>query len=119
MTKCLLCERTFYDQISLADVLLWRPNQQMPICNQCKQAFDPLTGHPCIHCGRILATKDADLCADCQKWQKQKGWVHHNQALVKYNPQFRKWILQLKQTGDLRLCHYFDRSLQKNGQTIF
>lgn len=113
MINCALCGASDSQVVQLRDIFLWRSCQQQWLCAECESHFQWIGETHCSTCGRLTHQLKETLCADCCRWLENRQWQPHNYSLVTYNEGFKRWLIQLKGVGDIRVASYFSPQLQK------
>lgn len=120
---CLLCNDYLSHDLSLKQLLSFRPLQFDNLCQSCRAKFlrfEVSTLH-CMGCKRTLEEDSVSpykqvyrytlndqqtiqLCHDCFKWTKiyPLEYLNH-QAVYQYNNTLREWLYSYKYQGDYRL----------------
>lgn len=119
LSACLICQNAIDNQLTLADILAFRPIQPRIFCQACLiglQAID--LKDTCQQCGRQTSGKipvelDTNgFCGDCQSWHIYHGWHFKNIAFYQYNSVFKDWLVVLKGQGDIRGRFLFANQLK-------
>ncbi|MEY8370344.1 ComF family protein [Aerococcaceae bacterium 50-4] len=119
LSACLICQNAIDNQLTLADILAFRPIQPKLFCQACLiglQAIDMKDS--CQQCGRPLSGKipvEVDMkgfCSDCQSWHTYHNWYFTNLAFYQYNTVFKDWLVVLKGQGDIRGRFLFANQLK-------
>ncbi|MFD1318726.1 ComF family protein [Loigolactobacillus zhaoyuanensis] len=109
--NCLLCQQSFSQALTLADLLYWRPLLTERICSHCQRKLQPIT-IACPECGR--AQNKCEYCRDCQRWLRtQPDQELHNHALFVYNAVLQDFFKRYKSLGDYRLRQAFNADCQR------
>ncbi|MFD0896475.1 ComF family protein [Loigolactobacillus binensis] len=108
--NCLLCQQPFSQNLTLADLLYWRPLLVERICAHCQRRLQVITT-ACPECGRTQTSPQ--LCRDCQRWLKKQPQQLHNQALFVYNAVLQDFFKRYKSLGDYRLHAAFTADCQR------
>ena len=91
MTECLLCKEQIKEKGSFLRLFLLK-EEGPSCCSTCYQNFERISEE---HCPRCLRNGQSDLCADCQKWEKEGNQVQH-QSLFTYNEAMKEYFSQYK-----------------------
>lgn len=108
--KCLLCNRNLNYKVDLEWLFSVAKIQEQFICEDCQKRFVKIEGPTCLGCGKI----QANLCADCQRWQRKKKKLLHNKALYVYqNQAMKEFFKQYKFMGNYHLRKFFKLNLKR------
>ena len=108
MTECLLCKEQIKEKGSFLRLFLLK-EEGPSCCSTCYQNFERISEE---HCPRCLRNGQSDLCADCQKWEKEGNQVQH-QSLFTYNEAMKEYFSQYKFQGDYALRFVFAKAAKK------
>lgn len=113
MKKCLMCQESLIELITLRKILFFTKLQQESLCNECRDRFNPLDIQiVCQGCGRI--NFENGYCTDCINWKKIEPTVTLNhQSLYEYNDWMKEWIEGFKFKGNYQLGSIFSEELKK------
>ncbi len=104
--RCLLCQQSFIQSLTLADIFYFRALTTSPICLNCQRKFLRIRPNlACSGCGRLQTQQG--LCQDCLTWQKNYPQLLHNRALFSYNAAMQDFFKQYKTSGDYQLSTCF------------
>lgn len=114
---CLLCGCLITTHLSLRE-LLWPGQVKTPLtCEKCWTSFHPINSSNCCRgCGRDGCK--SSLCAECQKWDHQYGWVVENHPLYHYHGAIADYLLRYKFHGDYRLHRVFNDQISQQVATL-
>ena len=108
MTECLLCKGQIEEKSSFLQLFLLKEGGPS-CCPVCYQNFERISEE---HCPRCFRNGQSDLCADCQKWEKEGNQVQH-QSLFTYNEAMKNYFSQYKFQGDYALRFVFAKAAKK------
>lgn len=110
--NCLLCNRALPTYLTLSELILPFPLHRDCLCRQCRSQFIryELAQHHCRGCGKV--TTEIELCADCQAWQRQYGWLLVNQPLYHYNDAMTTYMTEYKFRGNYSLRTVFQSAVR-------
>lgn len=133
--QCLLCSQALRHEISLKQILTFKPLSFPAICFKCNQEMKLISQTPydCSSCRRQLDPHSGDIyhqiyrpqgevedkqyCWDCKRWLDQyPAYFLNHQAIYQYSEKFRKFIHQYKYLGDYRLAQIVKEQLIANYQ---
>ncbi|MDT2736804.1 ComF family protein [Enterococcus pseudoavium] len=104
---CSCCQKEWVGNLTLRELFCATKQR----CQQCEKLFTKIdSATACPGCGRGQV---AELCQDCQSWQKELGFVLANHALFQYDEGFRQWIKAYKFKGDYRIRGAFVPELKQ------
>lgn len=106
--NCLLCNRPLRWQMSIKQLLSFGPLVPPVICQHCAADFHRYQSPFCPGCGR---TNQSGLCAECQQWKRQYGWLVHNRCLFHYDDAMKEYMHRYKFMGDYRLRAVFHKAM--------
>lgn len=108
--KCLLCNRNLNYKVDLEWLFSVAKIQEQFICEDCQKRFVKIEGPTCLGCGKI----QANLCADCQRWQRKKKKLLHNKALYVYqNQAMKEFFKQYKFMENYHLRKIFQAEFEE------
>ncbi|AZZ61449.1 ComF family protein [Oenococcus sp. UCMA 16435] len=99
LNNCLVCDNLFHDDRCFSD-LIWPNLNVNPLCRDCRNKIELLSGKKCEDCGRISA---AQVYQDCLYWRKKFDFNLSNRSLICYNDWMKEFMHQYKFVGDYRL----------------
>lgn len=97
--NCLVCDNLFNSDHHFSD-LIWPNFNNNPLCRECRNKIELLSGEKCEDCGRVTSEK---ICQDCLYWRKKFDFSLSNRSLICYNDWMKKFMHQYKFVGDYRL----------------
>lgn len=125
---CLICHQPITKNITWCSLFtLSSQSAKSPICHQCNQKLEPITGEQCRICSRPfskLETKfrNEDLCSDCFNWERQPEWeglLSQNISIFHYNDYLKDLLAQFKFRGDHELVKIFIQPMQNKFKQTF
>ncbi len=126
--KCLFCDQPITEIITWSSLfILSSQNTHPPICDQCNQKLELITGEQCIICSRPFSKLDPkfrkkDLCNDCYNWEQNPEWqglLTQNISIFHYNDFLKELLAQFKFRGDHELVKIFAEPIQTKFKQTF
>lgn len=108
--NCLVCDNLFNSDHHFSD-LIWPNFKNNPLCQECRNKIELLSGEKCEDCGRVTSEK---ICQDCLYWRKKFDFSLSNHSLICYNDWMKKFMHQYKFVGDYRLRLVFWKNCPTN-----
>lgn len=108
---CGYCQKVILRNLTVKEILFHWLLSDTELCSQCLRQFTPIQKDQA--CPRCMRSGEQDLCADCQRWQKQypqRQFFH--QALYQYDEAFANWLKEYKFGGDYRLRRTFQQQVR-------
>lgn len=123
MMNCLICHGDVSSSFGWAAFLGLQ--KQNPICEDCENAFQKITGEICGICGREWAivapeNRHADLCSDCFRWEEDPsaaGLLQQNRSVYHYNDHMKEVLAKFKFRGDAVLAQVFQKAFRQPYET--
>lgn len=125
MSSCLICHAYFEEVHSWGT--LFSLSEPDPICGNCSESFEKITGELCTICGRPFSAlsdeyRKGDQCYDCARWENDSEWqgvLTKNRSIYLYNDFAKEVISLYKFRGDYVLSTVFKTHLQQTFKTHF
>lgn len=124
---CLICHQPIAQTISWHHLFSLESHLQTPICVQCNQKLEYITGEQCRICSRPFSKlpseyRNQDICYDCLRWEQDHGWkgiLTQNNSIFYYNDFLKELLGQYKFRGDHELVKIFAPHILKKFKQTF
>lgn len=124
---CLVCNQTISNTTTWNMLFsLSRSQHKSPLCTECTQQLEEISGEQCRLCSRPfskLAAKyrKGDLCNDCFIWEEQPEWsglLERNLSIFHYNEFLKEVLARFKFRGDHELVNIFASYMRQKFKQI-
>lgn len=126
--RCLICHQSIIETATWSQLFTIVSQQnQMPICGQCNQKLELISGEQCRICSRPFIKLDPkyrveELCTDCFQWEQHPEWqglLKQNLSIYYYNDFLKELLAQFKFRGDHEIVRIFTNQMQKKFKQTF
>ncbi|WP_105957064.1 ComF family protein [Apilactobacillus quenuiae] len=112
--RCLWCNKTINNELTLSFILSLKKYQDEILCSECLCLFKKIDNNLCCYmCGRN-GKFELNKCLDCSRWELM-GDTLINHSFFQYNKPMKDYMQKYKFNGDYRLrkifCKYFEQYL--------